>query len=40
LAGVSVGLFASLAANVWLVWMALDFRAKYLAQVARLKPTA
>ncbi|HWC89166.1 MAG TPA: hypothetical protein VG433_05915 [Pirellulales bacterium] len=40
LAGVSIGLFASLAANAWLVWMALGFRAKYLAQVARLKPTA
>ena len=40
LAGVSVGLFASLAANAWLVWMALGFRAKYLAQLARLKPTA
>jgi hypothetical protein len=38
LAGALVVLFASLAANVWLVWTALEFRAKYLAQVAKLKP--
>jgi hypothetical protein len=39
LAGALIVMFASLAANAWLVWIALEFRAKYLAQVAKLKPT-